>query len=70
MLYIVIYLYTQIKQVMELQEKIAVEYFLQASHLEQEYAIIMSCYIRKGFKINFRWIWIETTKDLIVFHQN
>ena len=55
---------------MDLQEKIAVRYFLEATHRENEGFIIRDFYIRKGFKIDFKWQAIDISQHVIVFHQN
>ena len=55
---------------MEIQEKLAVEYFIDARHPESEKYIIKSYLIRKNVLLHFRWIMLEIKEELFNIHQN
>ena len=55
---------------MELQEKIAVQYLFEATHVEHEAYIMWDYFIRKQVVLHFAWTPLENAKDLIRFHQN
>ena len=55
---------------MDLQEKIAIRYLLESTHRENQEFIVRDYYIRKGFKIDFKWQLLDISDYPIHFHQN